>query len=131
MRHVGHCFAALLAFAAGAGTDAATVYQCGTQGSEFSAVPCAEGRPLDVEDRRTPAQQREAQIAAARDARLADQLAQERRAREAEPGRRAAGIGRSASPAAAPASQPAKKRKKHRASSPREDGLSPPYRAAR
>ncbi len=59
------------------------VYRCGTDGRSYSQQPCAEGRPLRVDDdARTPAQRQQAVESARRDARLADALARERRQAE-------------------------------------------------
>lgn len=73
-------FAAAAPQAAGA---QGTVYRCGTDGRSYSQQPCADGRPLRVDDdARTPAQRQQAAESAQRDARLADALARERRQAE-------------------------------------------------
>ena len=59
------------------------VYRCGADGREYSQTPCKAGREIEVADPRTPEQQRTGQAVAERQARLADQLAAERHAREA------------------------------------------------
>ncbi len=60
-----------------------TVYRCG-DGRTFSQVPCAEGRTLVIDGRTDAAAHDAARAVAGRDASLAERLAQERRAREAE-----------------------------------------------
>mgnify|MGYP005859436813 CR=1 FL=1 len=60
-----------------------TVYRCG-DGRTFSQVPCAEGRALVVDGSTNTSAQEAARTVAGRDAALAERLAQERRAREAE-----------------------------------------------
>lgn len=62
---------------------AQTVYRCGTDGREYSQQPCKDGKPLDVGDERSSAQQRAGLAAAKDDARLAKQLGRERQQREA------------------------------------------------
>lgn len=57
-----------------------TVYRCGE--GQYSQTPCPGGRPLDTGPAPTPQQQAEARAAAATDAKLAEQLRQERHARE-------------------------------------------------
>ena len=86
----------------------APVYRCG---NTYSNAPCPGGKPVDAADPRSAAQQKEALAAQQRDARMADQLAAERRAREkAAAGQQAAGIGPlAAKPAAPAASKPKKK----------------------
>ena len=98
----------LTAGAAGSGV-AQNVYRCGPDGRSYSQQPCAEGRPVAVDDLRGADAQREGEAAAARQARAAALLAQERQRREAgHP--RAASLGRSASgdPSFAPAAPAAK-----------------------
>jgi hypothetical protein len=100
---------ALLAGSVAGGTAAQGVYRCGDDGRSYSQQPCAEGRAVAVDDPRGADARREGEAAAARQARAAELLAQERRRREA--GRpRAASLGRSASgdPSFAPTA-PAKK----------------------
>lgn len=60
--------------------DGRTVYRCAD--GQYSQTPCPGGRLLDPGPGPTPQQQREAREAAATDARLAEQLRQERHARE-------------------------------------------------
>jgi hypothetical protein len=80
------------------------VYRCGADGREYSQTPCAQASTMDVSDTRTAAQREQAQANAARDMKLASQLEQERRAREASAqGQKAAGFHPAPS-----ASQPAK-----------------------
>lgn len=73
------------AVAAGA-THAAppqTVYRCGPEGRVYSQTPCADGKPVTIDDPRSASQQRAAREVAERDAQQAKQLAEERRARDA------------------------------------------------
>lgn len=60
-----------------------TVYRCGADGRSYSQQPCPEGRALDVDDPRTPAQRAQAADTVRRDARTAESLARERRRGEA------------------------------------------------
>lgn len=60
-----------------------TVYRCGPDGRVYSQTPCADGKPVTIDDPRSASQQQAAREAAERDARLAKQLAEERRQREA------------------------------------------------
>lgn len=96
------------------GAKADTVYRCGPDGRQFSDQPCAEGTALQVDDSRTPAQQREAAEAAQRDAALAAQMTDERHEREATAAARgsAARIGpvAAAPVAGASAAHPARKK---------------------
>lgn len=130
--------ALLVAGACTAGaTQAQTVYRCPNGSSySYSQQACANGQAVEVGDARTPAQQREAADAAHREAALAEQLAQERHAREAAPGAKAIAIGSVPKPARA-ASSPAHKKKpstrhrKHHVTGPADDeenGLSAPVR---
>ena len=83
----------------------APVYRCG---NTYSSTPCPGGKPVDAADPRSAAQQKEALAAQQRDARMANQLAAERRAREkAAAGQQAAGIGPLAAKQAAPAASKA------------------------
>jgi hypothetical protein len=75
-------FALLLAAACGVAAQT-TVYRCG-DGRTFSQVPCAGGRALVVDGRSDASAHEAARAVAGRDAALAERLAQERRAREAE-----------------------------------------------
>ena len=80
--------------------DGRAVYRCGN--GSYSSTPCPGGRMLDASDPRSAEQQRQAREAAARDARMADQLAAERRAREqAVVGQRAGNLGPATPPAPA------------------------------
>lgn len=76
------CVALLLAAAAAAGAED-RVYRCGSDGRQYSQAPCAGGSVVDAADPRTDEQRREAKSASARDARMAQDLIQERRARDA------------------------------------------------
>jgi hypothetical protein len=73
----------LAAWLAASAAQAETVYRCGPDGNQYAAVPCAEGRELQVGDDRTPAQRKAAESAARRDAELAERLRRERERREA------------------------------------------------
>lgn len=64
--------------------NAQTVYRCGPDGRSYSYVPCPEGRPVDVGDRRSVLQRQHAQRAAATDRRLAADMERERVARDRE-----------------------------------------------
>jgi hypothetical protein len=88
----------------------APVYRCG---STYSSTPCPGGSAVNAADARSAAQQKEAQAVKRREAQLADQLGDERRARErAAAGQVAAGIGPAAAPAPSPsASKPQGKSK--------------------
>lgn len=94
------CF---IAFAA----QGQTVYRCGT---EYTRIPCADGKLVDVGDRVTAERHAEALDAARRERELADSMARERRAEAAayRPGM-AANIGPAKLVAAAP---PVKKKAK-------------------
>jgi hypothetical protein len=72
----------LLAFAAWP-AHADPVYRCGPDGSTYSQWACEGGVALDVADPRDNTERAEAQAAADSEARLADRLRRERRARDA------------------------------------------------
>jgi hypothetical protein len=73
---------------------AQTVYRCGPAGNSYSHQPCPEGRVVDVNDPRSPAQVKEARDSLREQERWAVRAARERRAEEAaHPPARAAGIG--------------------------------------
>jgi hypothetical protein len=74
----------LLASLVAAPTGAQTVYRCG---NAYSQVACAQGRAVEVDDTRTPAQQAEARRVAADERQLAAQMRRDRLAdaREARP----------------------------------------------
>jgi hypothetical protein len=80
-----------------------TVYRCGPDGRIYSQTPCADGQPLTVDDSRTAGQRREAEDVARREAKSAQQLADERRQREAA-ARGQPAIGIKPDPPAPPAS---------------------------
>lgn len=110
-----------------------TVYRCGPDGRVYSQAPCADGKPLSVEDPRSASQQREARDAAARDAQLAGQLADERRQRERAAKNQAAAGFRTAptsslDAADAPAAAASRGKRKSRAA-PADPRMSPSYRA--
>jgi len=96
----------------------APVYRCG---NTYSSAPCPGGKPVDAADPRSAAQQKEARAAVQRDARMADELAAERRAREkAAAGQQAAGIGPLAAAPAAPAASKAKKKTNKQPKQPKQ-----------
>ncbi len=70
---------AAIAFAA-TGAAAQTVYRCG---NEYSRVPCVDGKPVDTGPSTTDRRAAEARQSANREHRLADEMARDRRAREA------------------------------------------------
>jgi len=104
--------AAPLAHSQPAAADGNTAYRCAN--GSYSSTPCPGGTQLDVADPRSAAQQQQAKDAAAREARLAKQLASERRLREKENAApRAINLGPdTAKPPARAASKPAAKGKK-------------------
>jgi hypothetical protein len=59
-----------------------TIYRCG---DSYSQQPCAGARTLSVDDPRTPAQAKQTQDAALRDAKAADAMEKARVAQEAKP----------------------------------------------
>jgi hypothetical protein len=88
------------------------VYRCG---QSYQQAPCAQGRPVAVDDARSESQRREAQAAARDEARLGTRLERERLARERQTHPLAAagiGVQASAASASAPARAKAKKRNK-------------------
>ena len=66
---------ALLASLAAAPAVAQSVYRCG---NTYSQVACTQGRAVDVEDSRSPAQQAEARRVAADERQLAAQMQRDR-----------------------------------------------------
>jgi hypothetical protein len=85
-----------------------TVYRCGPEGRVYSQTPCADGKPVTVDDPRSASQQKAARDVAARDAQQAQDLAEERRQREqAARGQQAIAI----KPADGAASAPTRKTK--------------------
>jgi hypothetical protein len=88
-----------------------TVYRCGPGGRVYSQTPCADGRPMTVDDPRTPGQRQEAADVARREAKAAQQLAEERRQREAA-ARGQPAIGIKPDAPTAPASAPRKAKPK-------------------
>lgn len=104
-----------------------TVYRCGPDGRQYSQTPCADGRPVTVEDSRSAEQQRAAKDVAARDSKQAEKLADERRQRdEAAKGQVAVGI----KPAQDAAAASAPKRKAKAQTQAAESNMSPPMRVA-
>jgi hypothetical protein len=73
--------AALFA-AVSASVAAEQVYRCGPEGRIYQNKPCEQGKAVDVADPRSAAQHKLARAAAKADARLADDLERDRRARE-------------------------------------------------
>ncbi len=110
--------AALLAASTWGPAAAQTVYRCGADGREYSQQPCKDGKPVDVSDERSGAQQRAGLAAAKDDAQLAKQLGRERQQREAAAkGQLAAGLHtapKPASPEAGKLKSRDAKRRKHR-----------------
>lgn len=128
---IGSCL--LFAALATTATDVAaqsTVYRCGQDGREYSSTPCPGGRAVVVDDARSAEQQNQARDTAQREAKLADQLARERRQREHEvkPSKPGA-LSAKHHPPDASASRPAAPRKpKRRASAPADPTLSAPVK---
>ena len=107
-----------------------TVYRCGPDGRVYSQAPCADGKPLSVEDPRSASQQRQARDVAASDAQLAGQLADERRQREqAAKGQAAAGFKTAPRSALAPSDPAAGHGKRKSRAAPADPRMSPPFRA--
>jgi hypothetical protein len=67
------------------------VWRCGPDGRSYTSTPCAEGRAVEVPDARPAEDLQAARERAARDIRLADQLARERQAIDAR--ERGSGLG--------------------------------------
>jgi hypothetical protein len=106
---------------------AQTVYRCGPEGRVYAHTPCADGRPVTVDDARSLSQQKAAHEVARGDADRAAKLADERRQREAAAkGQQAAGFMTSPAPAAsAPAGKPQAKSKKPKKPATENPPLSP------
>ena len=101
------------------------MYRCGPEGRVYSQTPCADGKPVTIDDPRSASQQQAAREAAERDARMAKQLSDERRQREAAAaGQGLAGI--KATPAEDKASAPVRKAKAKPAAG--DPVMSPPMR---
>ena len=109
-----------------------TVYRCGPDGRVYSQAPCADGKPLSVEDPRSASQQKAARDVAGRDAEQAKQLAEQRRQREqAAQGQLAAGFKTAPPPpaAASAAQRPSKGKGKGKGRAATTDPrMSPPMR---
>ncbi len=73
-----------LGLLAAATASAQTVWRCGADGRSYSAIPCAEGRAIDVSDSRSLEEVRAAEAVQERERRLAQSLAQQRAQRESE-----------------------------------------------
>jgi hypothetical protein len=124
------CVALLLAAAAAAAAED-RVYRCGSDGREYSHAPCPSGTAVDVADPRTAEQRREAKSASARDARMAQDLIRERRARETSVASSGAAY---LGPVRVGAAESAAARHKHKRKAGHEAGedsrLTPPLRIA-
>jgi hypothetical protein len=109
MNRIGIAIVIALGWLTASAASAQTVYRCG---SEYTGIPCAEGRLIDVADPVTAEQRAEARDAARREERLGEAMARERRAEAAalRPAL-AANIGPAKAPVAA-AGATAKKRAK-------------------
>ncbi len=106
-----------------------TVYRCGPDGRVYSQTPCIDGRPVTTEDSRSASQQKSAKDVAARDAQQAQQLAEERKQREASvKGQAAAGIKNPTTAAAETASAPPRKPKVKAKAAEAESNMSPAMR---
>jgi hypothetical protein len=114
-----------LAAAASQAAPPQTVYRCGPDGRVYSQTPCADGKPVTIDDPRSASQQRAAREVAERDAQQAKQLAEQRRQREAAAaGQGLAGV--KVEPAPDKASAPARKAKAKPAAA--DTTMSPPMR---
>lgn len=82
MRAAGLALALLAATPDAAGQS--TVYRCGPDGRVFTQVPCADGHAVPIAPGPSVRASAEARELADREARLARQWADERRAREAQ-----------------------------------------------
>ncbi len=104
-----------LGLLAAATASAQTVWRCGTDGRSYSAIPCAEGRAINVSDSRSLEEVRAAEAVHERERRLAQSLAQQRALRESETqaqlGTGMAALGPLAPLAAAPKLMPKSKAK--------------------
>ncbi len=89
-----------------AGAAAQPAWRCGPEGRVYQQQPCAGGRPVAAADPRSEGDRRAAREAAKADARLAERLERERRAREAVRPAGASGFNARPVPVAAPASAP-------------------------
>lgn len=76
------CALSLATTAAVAATGSA-IYRCGPRGDVYSQVPCADGRPIVLDDARDERQRREAEAGVQRDQALADRLRRQRLEEEA------------------------------------------------
>jgi hypothetical protein len=82
MRATGLALALMAATLDAAGQS--TVYRCGPDGRVFSQAPCADGHAVPIAPGPSARASAEARAVADREARLARQWADERRAREAQ-----------------------------------------------
>ena len=78
------CLPVLLLVLAAGSASAQTVWRCGPEGRSYSDTPCPGGQTVAVADPRSPADVAQARAVAERERHLAQQLVQERRAREQE-----------------------------------------------
>ena len=110
--------AAILALASGVAT-AQTVYRCG---SVYSRDPCPGAKAIEVDSRPSAAQRAEARQVAAREKRLGDEMARDRRVAEAaQKPALASSLGPARVVAAAP-TPPKKTSKKKRKATTADDG---------
>ena len=103
-----------------------TVYRCGPDGRVYSQTPCADGKPVTVDDPRSGEQQKAAREVASRDADHARKLADERHQREAAAKGQAAAGFRTAPTSALAASAPPHKTKRRKAKATAGDGAANP-----
>jgi hypothetical protein len=87
------CLLGLLLGGLASTTAAQTLWRCGADGRLFSDRPCADGQAYTVTDRPSAADVQAATLVAERERRLAQQLADERRARAQAAGSGLIGIG--------------------------------------
>lgn len=106
--------------------QAQTVYRCGPDGSTYSQTPCADGRPLTVDDPRSASQQRAARAVAESEAKNAQRLRDERLRREAA-ARRDVAIGIGPDPADAAASASSTRKSKSKSKSKTKAPAEPVY----
>jgi hypothetical protein len=98
------------------------VYRCGPDGNIYQNKPCEQGKAVDVADPRSAEQHKSARAAAKADAKLADELERDRRAREAGTPAKASGFNARPVPSEPVASAPAKKKKSSKDAAPKTSG---------
>ena len=110
-------FTLLAALLVCAGAQAQTVYRCGPDGRVYSQAPCPEGRAINVSDERSEEQRAAAEARVRGEQARVEELARERRDREAVKPATAGKIdGRPARPeAVASTAKPSKKKNKTKA----------------